>query len=166
MRIRLQRRGNQFTIQAGAPVKLAHHNWPANAGDERSHLRGHRRLFAMRRFSKRPSSPTCASTASKCRSKVTIFDLTSRNSRTLYEAGVSSKRPTGRAMASGSSSIRWQPPQLPLDDAKPQQIQLGEGYRCNNDHDLSRDGKWLAFSASTPSSRQSQVFLSAADGSA
>jgi Tol biopolymer transport system component len=58
---------------------------------------------------------------------------------------------------------------LPLQgsgEPKPEQIDLSPGsYLCNNDHDLSRDGNWLAFSASSPSSHQSQVYLAKAVGS-
>jgi Tol biopolymer transport system component len=47
-----------------------------------------------------------------------------------------------------------------------EKINLGEnGLRCNNDHDFSPDGKLLAFSASSPASQQSQVYLANADGS-
>jgi dipeptidyl aminopeptidase/acylaminoacyl peptidase len=37
-------------------------------------------------------------------------------------------------------------------------------YRCNNDHDWSADGTRLAFSASSPTSPQSQVYVADADG--
>jgi hypothetical protein len=37
--------------------------------------------------------------------------------------------------------------------------------RCNNDHDYSPDGKLIAISASSPASRQSQIYVSNADGS-
>jgi Tol biopolymer transport system component len=51
-------------------------------------------------------------------------------------------------------------------EPKLEKIDLGEGgHRANNDHDFSRDGKWLAFSASSTASRQSQVWLAHADGS-
>jgi Tol biopolymer transport system component len=50
-------------------------------------------------------------------------------------------------------------------EAKPEEIDVGPGLRCNNDHDFSRDGKLLAFSASTASSHGSLVFLANADGS-
>jgi len=47
-----------------------------------------------------------------------------------------------------------------------ERINLGEGgYRCNNDHDFSADGKMLGFSASSPTARQSQVYVAPSDGS-
>ena len=36
--------------------------------------------------------------------------------------------------------------------------------RCNNDHDWSADGMRLAFSASSPASPQSQVYVADAGG--
>ncbi|HZO51421.1 MAG TPA: hypothetical protein VFB63_01825 [Bryobacteraceae bacterium] len=167
MRIRLQRRGNQFTIQAGAPGEALTTTGPQTLAMSDPIYVGigvcshdasvlETAVFTNVRLEQPP----------KYRSKVTIFDLTSRNSRTLYEAEGIVEAPNwsrdGKWLLINTGGNLYK---LPLDDAKPQQIQLGEGYRCNNDHDLSRDGKWLAFSASTPSSRQSQVFLSGADGS-
>ena len=49
--------------------------------------------------------------------------------------------------------------------AKPQQLKLPAGFDCNNDKELSPDGGKLAFSASTPESHGSEVFLATADGS-
>jgi TolB protein len=50
--------------------------------------------------------------------------------------------------------------------AKLDQINLSPGgpYRCNNDHDISPDASKIAFSASSPDSRQSQVYVANADG--
>lgn len=44
-------------------------------------------------------------------------------------------------------------------------IPLGEGgYHCNNDHDFSPDGSWIAFSAATGESEGSRVFVCGAEG--
>jgi Tol biopolymer transport system component len=54
---------------------------------------------------------------------------------------------------------------VPLDQPTLVKIELEGGpYRANNDHDLSPDGKRIAFSASSASSRQSQVYVANADG--
>ena len=47
----------------------------------------------------------------------------------------------------------------------PKPIDLDASLRCNNDHDFSPDGRLLAISASSPASRQSQIYLANADGS-
>ena len=49
--------------------------------------------------------------------------------------------------------------------AKPQKLPLPAELDCNNDKTLSPDGKQLAFSASSPSSPGSEVYLADADGS-
>ena len=47
----------------------------------------------------------------------------------------------------------------------PDAIDLDPALRANNDHDFSSDGQLLAISATSPSSRQSQVYVATADGS-
>ena len=49
--------------------------------------------------------------------------------------------------------------------SSPEAIGLDATLRANNDHDFSPDGKLLAISASSPASRQSQVYVANADGS-
>jgi TolB protein len=49
--------------------------------------------------------------------------------------------------------------------AAPDLIGLDPALRANNDHDFSPDGRLLAISAASPTSRQSQVYLANADGS-
>lgn len=167
VRIRLQRRGTQLTIQAGAPGEALTTTGPQTlvltdpiyvglgvCSHDASVVET--AVFTNVRLEQPP----------KYRSKVTIFDLTTRNSRAIYEADGIVEAPNwsrdGKWLLINSGGNLYR---LPIDDPKPQQISIGESYRANNDHDLSRDGKWLAFSASSPSSRQSQVFLAAADGS-
>jgi TolB protein len=167
VRIRLQRRGNQFTIQAGAPGEALSTTGPQTISMTDPVYVGigvcshdaavlETAIFTNVRLEQPP----------KYRSKVTIYNLSSRNSKTLYETDGIVEAPNwsrdGKWLLINSGGKLYR---LPLDDPKPQQIAIGDEYRANNDHDLSRDGKWLAFSASSPSSRQSQVFVSAADGS-
>jgi Tol biopolymer transport system component len=101
------------------------------------------------------------------RSKITIFDLATRTTRTVYQEDRVIEAPNwsrdGKWLLVNTGGNLYR---LPVDgEAKLEKIDLGEiAYRCNNDHDLSRDGKWLAFSASSPSSRQSQVYIAKSDG--
>lgn len=102
------------------------------------------------------------------RSKITIYDLAARSARIIYQADEIIEAPNwsrdGRFLLVNKGGGLYR---LPL-TGEPvlEQINLGDaGYRCNNDHDFSRDGKLLAFSASSPSSRQSQVYVARADGS-
>jgi TolB protein len=108
--------------------------------------------------------------ASHFRSKITICDLATRSTRVVYQADHVIEAPNwsrdGKFLLINTAGHLYR---LLLQDSgepKPEQIDLGPGgYMCNNDHDLSRDGNWLAFSASSPSSHQSQVYLAKADGS-
>jgi len=101
------------------------------------------------------------------RSKITVFDLATKSSQTLYQADTIIEAPNwsrdGKFLLvnTGGNLNR-----LPLaGEPKLEPITLGEGgYRCNNDHDLSHDGKLLGFSANFAPSRVSQVFVANADG--
>ena len=102
------------------------------------------------------------------RSKITVHDATSRSSTLVYQRDDVVEAPNwardGKFLLVNFGGSLYR---LPLGGTvEPQKIELGDGgYRCNNDHDFSRDGKYLAFSASSAASRQSQVYLAAADGS-
>jgi TolB protein len=103
------------------------------------------------------------------RSKITVFDLGTRSETVVYQADDVIEAPNwsrdGKFLLVNTGSNLYRLPVGGAAEAKLEKIDLGEGgYRCNNDHDFSFDGKMLAFSASSASSRQSQVFLARADG--
>src|SRR5215831_17007279 len=103
------------------------------------------------------------------RSKITIYDLAARRSTVLYSADQVIEAPNwsrdGKFLLVNTGGSLYRLP-VGAADPKLEKLDLGEGgYRCNNDHDFSRDGKLLAFSASSPNSRQSQVWLAGGDGS-
>jgi len=103
------------------------------------------------------------------RSSITVYDTKTKSTSVVYSADELIEAPNwsrdGKFLLVNSNGNLYR---LPVNGAAPaalEKIELGNGYRLNNDHDFSRDGKRLAFSASTPASRQSQVFLANADGS-
>jgi TolB protein len=102
------------------------------------------------------------------RSHITIFDLDTKKSTVVYSAEQVIEAPNwsrdGRFLLVNTGGSLYR---LPLaGDPKLEKLDLGDGgYRCNNDHDFTRDGKLLAFSASSAASRQSQVYVAGADGS-
>jgi Tol biopolymer transport system component len=102
------------------------------------------------------------------RSHITIFDLDTKKSTVVYSAEQVIEAPNwsrdGRFLLVNTGGSLYR---LPLaGDPKLEKLDLGDGgYRCNNDHDFTRDGKLLAFSASSAASRQSQVYVASADGS-
>ena len=183
-RIRMQRRGNAFTAFAGkageelaatAPQELS---LPAsvyvgigvcshNAGvletavfsNTQLHLEGNSHL-----------PPAQAHPSSRFRSKVTVYDLASRSTRVVYQADQVIEAPNwsrdGTFLLVNTEGNLYRLALRGPEQGKLAQIDIGPGgYRCNNDHDLSADGEWLAFSASGPSSPQSQVYVSKGDGS-
>ena len=102
------------------------------------------------------------------RSKITVYDLAAKSNATVYQADQVIEAPNwsrdGKFLLvnTGGSLYRLR---VGTADPKLEKIDLGEGgYRANNDHDYSRDGKLLAFSASSAASRGSQVYLAKADG--
>src|ERR1039458_4695287 len=107
--------------------------------------------------------------AQRYHSKVTVYDVAARTSRTVYQADQIVEAPNwsrdGKFLLINTGGNLYRLPLNAGGEPALEKIELGAGgYRCNNDHDYSRDGKWLAFSASSTASRQSQVWLAHADG--
>jgi Tol biopolymer transport system component len=176
-RIRVERRGNQFTIFAGKPGEELTPTGPQTvvladpvylglgvcSHDEKileTAVFTNLQIEPLQRAAARP----------RYRSKITVYDLAARKGETVYTADDVVEAPNwsrdGKFLLVNTGGNLYRLPVGGTEAAKLEKIDLGAGgYRCNNDHDLSRDGKWLAFSASTPASRQSQVFLASGDGS-
>jgi Tol biopolymer transport system component len=102
------------------------------------------------------------------RSHITIYDLRTKTAKVLLTSDVRWEAPNwthdGKYLLANSQGGLWK---LAVDGAMPptpERIKLPDGFSCNNDHGLSFDGKMLAFSASSPASRTSQVYLVSADG--
>jgi TolB protein len=176
-RIRMERRGNRFTAYAGKPgeqltafgpqtVELA---GPVYAGiGVCSHDANilETAIFSNVQLEQRPAAPP----QQRYRSKVTVYDLAARTTRVVYTSDQIVEAPNwsrdGSFLLVNTGGGLYRLPMNAAGEPKLEKIELGEGgHRANNDHDFSRDGKWLAFSASTTASRQSQVWLAHADGS-
>ena len=169
--VRIERRANRFTIYAGDqssgpqtieltdPVYVGLGVCSHDANVLETALFTNVRLAQAQQTAQR-----------RFRSKITVYDLATRTTSVVYQADQVIEAPNwsrdGKFLLVNTGGNLYR---LPLDTgagAQLEKIDLGAGgYRCNNDHDFSRDGKWLAFSASSPSSRQSQVYLARADGS-
>lgn len=100
------------------------------------------------------------------RSKVAVFDTATKSSRVVFTADVIWEAPNwspdGKWLLvnSGGKLYRLSP-----DGGQPEQVMVGDQYRCNNDKAWSWDGKLLGFSASVQGGRGSQVYVAGADGS-
>ena len=108
----------------------------------------------------------------KFRSKVAIYDLKTKKSTVIYEQDGILEAPNwthdGRTLLvnTGGKLYRMNVDGGPAKLGDPIEFTPGRGYRCNNDHDYSPDGKLIAFSASSALSQQSQVYVANADGTA
>jgi len=107
--------------------------------------------------------------AQRYRSKITVYDLGTKKSDTIYTADQVIEAPNwsrdGKFLLVNTGGNLYRLP-VGVADPKLDKLEMGDGgWRANNDHDFTRDGKLLAFSASSPNSRQSQVWLANADGS-
>jgi len=174
-RIRIERRGDSFTAFAGKPgedltaTAPQQVSLPANVYVGLGVCSHDAAVIETAVFTnvklEQPQPP-----AARYRSKITIYDIATRSTRLVYQADQVIEAPNwsrdGKFLLINTEGNLYRLPLKGSGEPKPEQIDLGPGgYRCNNDHDLSRDGNWLAFSASSPSSHQSQVYLAKSDGS-
>ena len=119
-------------------------------------------VVAMPSASPQPAPPR------RYASTVLVHDLDRQSSRVLYRADTVWEAPNwsrdGKFLLLNSGGRLYR---LPADAAaaEPQALALDPSLRANNDHDFSPDGRLLAISASSPSSRQSQIYVANADGS-
>lgn len=99
-------------------------------------------------------------------SEVSVYDLRTRSARVVYrgegiwEAPNWSRDGSFLLVNSGGRLFRI----ALAGPLEPQPLAVDPSLGCNNDHDFSADGRWLAISASSSSSRQSQVYVANADG--
>lgn len=100
------------------------------------------------------------------RSHLEVLDLKTRQSRRIHvEDGLLEAPNWSRDGKYLLVNARGRLFRINPKGGKLEPLGLPESYRCNNDHDLSPDGKLLAFSASTPEVPRSRVFVANADGS-
>jgi len=170
--VKIERRMNRFTIYSGADMapaglQVVELTDPVYVGIGISSHEAEvleTGVFSNVQLEARPAQQA---QRQRYRSKITIYDLASRSSKTLYQEDRVIEAPNwsrdGKFLLVNTGGNLYK---LPVDgEAKLEKLDLGEGgYRCNNDHDFSKDGKWIAFSASSPKSRQSQVYVAKSDG--
>jgi Tol biopolymer transport system component len=170
--LRIDRRGNQFTITVSKEGGEAVTSGPATVTLSDPVYAGigtcshNAQVLETAVFSNvrvQPARPP----APRYRSKITVFDTRDNSSRILYTADETWEAPNwtpdGKYLLVNSGGGLYR---LPVDGpapAVPEKLDIA-GYRLNNDHGPTRDGKLLAFSASSPSARQSQVYVARSDG--
>ena len=172
-RIRIERRGNRFTIlvgkpgeplKAGEPVTVALTD-PVYAGlGVCSHDVNVLETAVFSNVTVQPLAPQQAQR--RVRSKINIYDLATKSVRTIYTEDklyeAPNWSPDGKYLLvnSGGALFRLSPDAA---DPKPQPVNMGTIVGANNDHGISKDGKLYAVSARGPT-RQSQVYVMSANG--
>jgi TolB protein len=103
------------------------------------------------------------------RSRVFIYDLHDGSSHLVYTADsiweAPNWSPDGTYLVANSGGGIFKFILKQDGTAEPHRLAIPSEYRCNNDKALSPDGTKLAFSATAPPGKDSQVFLADADGS-
>lgn len=101
------------------------------------------------------------------RSRIVVHDLETNASKVVHEADGVWEAPNwsrdGAFLLVNSGGRLYRI--APDGSTPPAALPLDGTLRANNDHDFSPDGKRLAISASSPASKQSQVYVAAADAS-
>ncbi len=176
VRIRIVRRGNNFTMFAGAPGETLKPTGPATVTLQdpvyvglavSSHKADILETAVFSNVKVQQLAPQ-GPPRQRYSSKITIFDLGTKQMRTVYQANEVFEAPNwsrdGKFLFTNSQGRLFR---IPVEGttSQPEPVNLDPSLRCNNDHDLSPDGKLIALSASTASSRGSQVYVASSDGS-
>ena len=170
-RIRIERRGNQFTMYVGNPgeeLKIAGTasvalSDPVYVGIG---VCSHDADVLETAVFSNLKVEAAGKRAHGRSSKISILRLSDKSIRVIFRSDQVFEAPNwstdGKYLLSNSRGSLYR---ISMDGAaEPQKVDLGTLSHCNNDHGISRDGKWLALSASARAP-QSQVFLAAIDGS-
>src|SRR5204862_3338050 len=100
-------------------------------------------------------------------STILIYDMATKSSSVAHRASGIWEAPNwsrdGTFLLTNSGGRLYRVPVA--GGLPPKPIDLDASLRCNNDHGFSPDGRLLAISASSPSARQSQIYVAKADGS-
>jgi Tol biopolymer transport system component len=176
VRIRIERRGDRFTMIAGkageqmtttGPVTVTLKD-PVYIGlavtSHDANILETAVFVGVNLQSPLPARPPIQ----RYRSRITIFDTSAKSSKTLFTADNVFEAPNwsgdGKYLLVNSAGKLFR---LPVEGSNPtpEPLNIDPTLRLNNDHAPSPDGKQIAFSASSPTSRGSQVYLCNADGS-
>jgi TolB protein len=103
------------------------------------------------------------------RSRLFIYNLHDDSSRLVYSADsiweAPNWSPDGKYLIANSGGGIYKLVLKQDGTAEPQKLSVPANFQCNNDKAISPDGKKIAFSATVPPQKGSQVFLADADGS-
>jgi Tol biopolymer transport system component len=102
------------------------------------------------------------------RSRLFIYDLRNGSSHLVYTADsiweAPNWSPDGKFLIANSGGGIYKLVLKQDGTAEPEKVAIPADYQCNNDKAISPDGKKIAFSATVPPHKGSQVFLADVDG--
>jgi TolB protein len=170
VRIRIERRGNQFTIRVGKPGERLTAAGPVTVALQDPVYVGigvcshDAQVLETAVFSN--VTVEAPQPRAQIRSKISVYDLTDKSVRVVYTANKLFEAPNwsrdGKHLIANSGGDLYR---IPLDGGEPEKIDIGAaGYQCNNDHSFSPDEKLLAISCSSASSEESQVYVTSLAG--
>ena len=172
-RIRIERRGDKMTLYAGNPGEELKPSGPTVVVLKDpvyvglgvcSHIADNLEtaIFSNVKLEARSAA------ANRASSKISIYDLKTNAVEVIYSTNQHFEAPNwapdGKYLLLNSAGGLWKLSLESKPAGAPVKIDLGTLTGCNNDHGISKDGKWLAISASPPK-QKSQVYIAAADGS-
>lgn len=183
VRIRIERRGAQFIMYAGKTEQSLMRSGPATVSLQGPVYIGlgvcshdanvlETAVFSNVRIQELPATEPNPN-PSRVRSKISVYDLASRSVHVVYSDDklweAPNWSPDGKYLIANSGGKLYKFVLDAKGEAQPGALGLDPGYRCNNDHGLSPDGKWLALSAERDSAKHgsakgSQVYVATADG--
>ncbi|MGI4853020.1 MAG: TolB family protein [Janthinobacterium lividum] len=114
------------------------------------------------------AAPVPAAAQQRLRSRIFVYDLRDGSSKLVYTADTvweaPSWSPDGKYLISNSGGGIYKLAFRSDGTATPERLPIPAEYRCNNDKAISPDGKLLAFSATLPPAKNSNVYVANADG--
>ncbi len=114
------------------------------------------------------AQPAAAPVPQRLRSRLFLYDLQSGASRLVFSANgiweAPNWSPDGKYLIVNSGGAIYKLTLARDGTAEPVKLAIPADYQCNNDKALSPDGSQIAFSATVPPQKGSQIFLAAADG--
>jgi TolB protein len=106
------------------------------------------------------TTPTTASAANKLYSTLETIAIASTDRRVVYVAPERFEAPNwthdgNTLLFNRAGRIE----RIPVDGGKPEPIDTGLATRCNNDHGISPDAKWLAISDQSQEDHRSRIYI-------
>jgi len=173
-RLRIEKRGQYFSIFLGRGDE----DWQVAGGSTRIPLNGsfyvgigvcshdkdvtEKAVFTHVELGELPPSTTTA----RLFSTLETVTIASTDRRVVYVASGRFEAPNWTRDAMFLFNRNGRIERLPVTGGSPEVIDTGFATRCNNDHGISPDGKWLAISDQSQENHQSLVYIVPISGGA